>query len=43
MKKVIILRKILVRMKSSARPLSTIERTEHFHASDADLLHTVLE
>ena len=38
MKKVIILRKIHVKMKSFAPPW---KETKHIHASAADLLHTV--
>ena len=40
MKKVIILRKMHVKMKSFAAPL---KETKHILASAADLLHTVLE
>ena len=43
MKKVIILRKIHVTMKSFVPPFSTIEKTKHIYASAADLLHRVLE
>ena len=39
LKKVIILRKIHVEMKSFAPPQ---KETKHIHATDADLLHTVL-
>ena len=41
MKKVIILRKMYVTIKSFTPPFSTIER--NYHVSAADLLHIVLE
>ena len=43
MNKMIILRKIIDKTKSFAPPFSTMNETKHIHASDADLLHTVLE
>ena len=43
MKKVIILRKIHVTMKSFAPQSPRQKETKHIHASAANLLHTVLE